>query len=198
VTSRRDLRWHYEVTTLASLPRAWDDLGETGHPCMSGPAWWRRVRWLASRRVRSDCCWHHRVDWHAVNKAAIRIARQAETNGTQPEDLAMAIDSVTCGGLAGDELEAVQGLFISGSAIEVNDDDPRDRNLQEGNHRVTAMRDARVRRTITLRSELIESAGYPSRATSGCRYEAVTRSVVFTQDGPGRPATVQRDGSART
>jgi hypothetical protein len=125
---------------------------------MSGPAWWRRIRWLASRRVRSDCCRYHRVDWHAVNEAAIRIARQAEADGTQPEELALAIDSVTCGGLAGDELEAVQDLFMPGSAIEVSDDDPRDRYLQEGNHRVTAMRDARVRRTVTLRSELIESA----------------------------------------
>lgn len=126
---------------------------------MAGPAWLRRVRWLVFHRTRSDCCRYHRVDWHSVSAAAIPIARQAEASGTQPEDLALAIDSAMCGGLAGNELEAVRDLFIPGAAIEVDDDDPRDRRLQEGNHRVTAMRDARVRRTVTLRSELIEASG---------------------------------------
>ena len=98
MNTRWYLRWHYEVRTLASLPRARDDLHE---PCMSGWAWWRRARWLAARRARSGCCRYHRIDWHAVNKAAIRIARQAEADGTQPEELAVTIDSAACGGLAG-------------------------------------------------------------------------------------------------
>jgi hypothetical protein len=96
-----------------------------------------------------------------VSKAAIRIGRQAEADGTQPEDLALIIDSAACGGLAGNELEAVQQLFMPDTAIEVNEDDPRDRYLQEGNHRVTAMRDARVRQTVILRPELVGSPDFP-------------------------------------
>ena len=45
------------------------------------------------------------------------------------------------------------------TAIEVNEEDPRDRYLLEGNHRVTAMRDARVSRTVILCPELTESPG---------------------------------------
>lgn len=157
MTGRWDVRWHYEVTVLASLPRARDDLHE---PCMAGAAWLRRIRWLIARRTRSDCCRYHRVDWRAVNAAAVPVARQAEASGTQPEDLDSLIDAASRG-LAGNELEAVRDLFIPGAAIEVNDDDPRDRYLQEGNHRVTAMRDARARRTVTLRAELTEAGLIP-------------------------------------
>jgi hypothetical protein len=45
--------------------------------------------------------------------------------------------------------------------IQVDDDDPRDQHVYEGRHRITAMRDTRVRRTVILRPELIEVAGDP-------------------------------------
>lgn len=163
MTSRSwDLYWHYEVRTLASLPPVRKDLAETGYPCMARPAWLRRVRWRAARRTSSDCCYHHGIDWHAVNKVAIPIARRAEADGAHPEDLVETIDPESCGGLTGDELDALRGLFIPGDGIEINDDDPRHRELYEGNHRVTAMRDAGVRRTVVLRSELIEMEDKPS------------------------------------
>jgi hypothetical protein len=128
---------------------------------MGGVAWLRRLRWLVTRRTRSGCCYYHGIDWHAVNKAAIRIAQQAEADGTQPDDLYGTIDSESCG-LAEEELEAVRYLFTLDGCIGIDDDDPRDRSLQGGNHRVTAMRDARVRRTVILRPELIETTTHPS------------------------------------
>lgn len=152
-----DLRWRYEVRTLSSLPRVRSDLAKTGYPCMARPAWLRRLRWRIARRTRASCCYHHGIDWHAVNEVAIPIARQAEAGGTQPEDLAGTISSQSCGGLAGDELGALRGLFVPGGGIEINDDESDDPWLYEGNHRVAAMRDAGVPRTVVLRAELIEA-----------------------------------------
>jgi hypothetical protein len=43
----------------------------------------------------------------------------------------------------------------------IADDDPRDRWIYEGRHRIIAMRDARVRRTILVRLELIDAADNP-------------------------------------
>jgi hypothetical protein len=125
---------------------------------MTGSAWLRRIRRFGSRQDRSGCCRYHRVDWHAVNEAAIRIALQAQSDGTPPEDAADAIDAAACG-LAGDEMEALGDLLRPETGIEIDDDDPRDQSVYEGRHRITAMRDAGVRRTVNLRSELIEAAG---------------------------------------
>ena len=36
----------------------------------------------------------------------------------------------------------------------IDDDGPRDQRIQEGRHRITAMRDAGVRRTLLVRLEL--------------------------------------------
>ncbi len=55
-------------------------------------------------------------------------------------------------------MEALGDLLRPETGVEI-DDDPRDQSVYEGRHRITAMRDAGVRRTVTLRSELIEAAG---------------------------------------
>ena len=41
------------------------------------------------------------------------------------------------------------------------DDDPRGQRIHEGRHRITAMRDAGVRRTLLVRIELIDAADDP-------------------------------------
>jgi hypothetical protein len=157
---RWDVRWHHEVRDLASLPAVRD---LEGPPCMTGPAWlrWaRRIRRPGSRQARADCCRYHRVNWHAVSEAAIRIALQAQASGTRPEAAAGAITPASCG-LAGDDLEALGDLLTPEIGIEIDDDDPHDQHVYEGRHRITAMRDVGVRRTVILRSELIEAADDP-------------------------------------
>lgn len=124
---------------------------------MARPAWLRRLRWRTARRPRASCCYHHGIDWHAVNEVAIPLALQAEANGTHPDDLVATISSASSCGLAGDNLDALLGLFTAHGGIEINDDDPDDPWLYEGSHRVAAMRDAGVPRTVVLRSELIEA-----------------------------------------
>jgi hypothetical protein len=138
-------------------------------------------------RTRRDCCRYHRVDWHAVSAAAIRIALQAQASGTPPEEAAGAITPASCG-LDGDDLEALGDLLMPEIGIQVDDDDPYDQHVYEGRHRVTAMRDARVRRTVILRPGTDRSGGrLKLSGIRGCRYRPVMPSVVFAQDGPGRP-----------
>ena len=152
---RWDIRWHYEIRDLASLPPV-RDLQEP--PCMTGPAWLRRIRRLGSRQVRPDCCRYHRVDWHAVSEAAIRLAVRAQADGTAPEDVADGARPASCG-LSGDDLEALGDLLRPETCIEIDDDDPHDQRVQEGRHRITAMRDTGVRRTVVLRPELVKPPG---------------------------------------
>ena len=141
------MRWHYEIRDLASLPRA---RGIEHPPCMAGPWWLRRIRRAAAGR---DCCWHHSVNWHLVSETAIGIALQAQASGTSPEDAFDALDPAACG-LAGDDQAGLILLLGPGAGIELDDEDPAAVTIYEGRHRITAMRDAGVRRTVIQRSEV--------------------------------------------
>jgi hypothetical protein len=141
------MRWHYEIRDLASLLRA---RGIEYPPCMAGPWWLRRIRRAAAGR---DCCWHHGVNWRLVSGTAIGIALQAQASGTSPEDAFDALDLAACG-LAGDDRTGLILLLGPGAGIELDDEDPVGVTIYEGRHRITAMRDARVPRTVIQRSEI--------------------------------------------
>jgi hypothetical protein len=152
--SRWTERWYYEVRDVAGLPPVRPKL--TGPPCMTGAAWLRRIRWTVLRRARPACCWYHRVDWHAASETAVRLARQAQAAGIPVEDTA---EAVAAGGLscelAGADLEAVRALLDVDDGILIDDEDPAEPPaVNEGRHRITAMRDTGVRRTVTVRLEL--------------------------------------------
>jgi hypothetical protein len=141
------MRWHYEIRDLASLPRV---RGITWPPCMAGPWWLRRIRRAAAGR---DCCWHHGVNWHLVSETAIGIALQAQASGTSPGDTFDALDLAACG-LTEDDQTGLVLLLGPGAGIELDDEDPADVTIYEGRHRITAMRDAGVRRTVIQRPEI--------------------------------------------
>lgn len=112
---------------MASLPPVLPKV--TGPPCMTGPHWLRRIRWVVLRRTRPGCCWYHRVDWRAASETTIRLAGQAQAAGITVEDIAEA----DAGGglpceLSGADLQAVQALLDVDSGIIVDDepDDPID------------------------------------------------------------------------
>jgi hypothetical protein len=149
-------RFYYETRKVASLPAVFPRI--EGPPCMLGPAWWRRVRWIAARRTRADCCWYHSVDWHAVSETAIRLARQYQAAGVPVEDIAETV-ATTFGGLAGADLQGLVALLDVDNGIVVVDDDPGGAWINEGRHRVTAMRDAGVRRTILIGADLVSATG---------------------------------------
>jgi len=157
MTGQWDLRWHYEIRDLASLPRV---RGIEHPPCMTGPWWLRRIRRTAAG---PGCCWHHGINWHLVSETAIGIALQAQADGTPPEDILDAVDLAACG-LDGDDQDGLISLLSAGGGIELDDGDPGDVTIYEGRHRITAMRDVGVRRTVILRSEVTPHLGAVTRA----------------------------------
>jgi hypothetical protein len=154
----RGERFYYETRDVASLPAVLPRI--EGPPCMLGPAWLRRIRWIAARRTRADCCWYHRVDWHAASETAILLAAQARAAGIPVEETAEAVasDGLPCE-LSGADLEAVQALLDVDTGIIIVDEKPDDPFINEGRHRITAMRDTGVRRTVTVCSELVDADG---------------------------------------
>jgi hypothetical protein len=150
--------WYYEVRDVASLPPVIPKV--TGPRCMTGSAWLRRIRWVVLRRTRPGCCWYHRVDWRAASETAIRLAGQAQAAGIPVEEIAEAIadGGLPCE-LSGADLEAVRALLGVDSGIIIVDDEPDNPFINEGRHRITAMRDTGVRRTVTVCSELVDADG---------------------------------------
>jgi transposase len=115
----------------------------------------------------------------AKREATIRLALQSQADGTPPEDIADAVDPASCG-LGGDDLEALGDLLRPETGIEIDDDDPRDQRIQEGRHRITAMRDAGVRRTVLLRSELSPAMSDPSSGAEQGAAQSAPSSVVVS------------------
>jgi hypothetical protein len=62
------------------------------------------------------------------------------------------LDLAACG-LAGEDQTGLILLLGPGAGIELDDEDPGDVTIYEGRHRITAMRDAGVRRTVIQRPE---------------------------------------------
>jgi hypothetical protein len=110
----------------------------------------------------SDCCWYHQVDWHAANAAAIRLLRLGQQSGAEGEAFEdFVMDLVGAEPLGEAEQEAVQSLLMTCEAIQIAEADDWGGDapmFQNGRHRVTAMRDAKVRETVVARLDLLDPA----------------------------------------
>ncbi|MGH3157193.1 MAG: hypothetical protein ACRDNF_11535 [Streptosporangiaceae bacterium] len=145
--------WTYEIKDLASLPQA-DDMDDP--PCMTGPGWRRRLGRRFTRRS-ADCCWYHMVNWHTVSETAIRLAHDAQAAGITVPDVAEYADGhPATRGFHPCDLEALDSLLSIHTGLMIADDEPRNQWISEGRHRITAMRDTHVRRTLLLRLELLD------------------------------------------
>lgn len=96
-----------------------------------------------------DCCWYHHGDWTSVSETAIRLVEQAVKVGTPTEDIAQYVLTRATGeGVGQWELDALESLVSHPQAFEPLANCQGYRN---GQHRVRAMIDAGVTRTITVR-----------------------------------------------
>ncbi len=78
-----DPEWQVAWTILLPRPR-----GMNRGCIKTAPPWWMRLaRQVIPRRATRDCCYYHRVDWHQVNAAAIRVTRQARREGLTGQPL---------------------------------------------------------------------------------------------------------------
>ncbi|ONH32840.1 hypothetical protein [Pseudofrankia asymbiotica] len=157
-------RWSYVVTPLATLPTP-ETLNRPACMTRRVPPWRRTYRRLVPSRGGRGCCWYHGGDWHRVNATAIRLVAQAHAAGATGLDVGdHVVAAARAEGLSGWQLEALESLLvIEPVRIELGGD-PADRWYDNGRHRVTAMLDAGVRRTIVGRLELLDPAtGQPLR-----------------------------------
>ncbi|OZV71802.1 hypothetical protein CA850_32875 [Micromonospora echinospora] len=156
----------YAVAALIWLPSP-DLEGEPA--CMPvGTPWWRRLfRQVVPRRTGPSCCSYHRVDWAEASVAAITALARAdageldqdpdqEHDDHQHKRMFAALEVLRGAGLHEATLKAAESsLFLDPIQPETSDGVVPYIN---GRHRVQAMLDAGVRRTIIGR--WVESGGH--------------------------------------
>lgn len=140
--------WQVAWTILLPRPR-----GMNRGCFKTAPSWWMRLsRQVIPRRTPRDCCYYHRIDWHQVSAAAIRVTRQArregmagQAPGRRAAELGEAQDMLP------QEKEALSTLLSRHTAIQPTRLLRRRPGYHNGRHRITAMFDSGVRRTIVRR-----------------------------------------------
>lgn len=150
----------YAVAALIRLPRP-DLEGEPA--CMpAGTPWRRRLfRQVVPRRSGLSCCSYHRVDWAEASAAAVTALARADSGEPEqdpddeqddPEDERMfgALQALRSAGLDEVTRRAAESLFLDPIQPEAADGVVPYIN---GRHRVQAMLDAGVRRTVVGRWE---------------------------------------------
>lgn len=110
----------------------------------------------AQPRSVSGCCWYHSGNWHGVNVTAIQLLTAAaaripdDATTDQLDEVAFAITSAAdteC--VRGWERDALRSLFLDPIELAQDDHEFGGRPWYvNGRHRVQAMRDANVDRTI--------------------------------------------------
>jgi hypothetical protein len=115
-----------------------------GDDDLPGPRWKRGRQGFLLRRLLRQHCWYHQGDWKAVNRLAEIHLRTAIDSGTVDVKTAVreAIDAAEYDDWTA---EALDSLFAI--PIDLNQTS-HPWTFMNGQHRVQAMRDARVARTI--------------------------------------------------
>jgi hypothetical protein len=147
--------WHVVWTAWLPRPEGVD------RGCLTGQVPWRRVlaRQVLPRRQPRDCCYYHRIDWHLVCAAAIRVTRQAGGECLSGEAFADRISELALAGdLPDEEKTALAELLFDGTGVQVSRDGDGRRFYINGRHRTTAMLEAGVRRTVIIRWNMPGSA----------------------------------------
>jgi len=140
--------WRVAWTILLPRPR-----GMSRGCFTTAPSWWKRLaRQVIPRRLPRDCCYYHRIDWHQVNAAAIRVTRQARREGLAGRALGhRAAELAQDQDLPSQEQEALAALFTGDKTIRPTRLLRRRPRYGNGRHRITAMFDSGVRRTVIER-----------------------------------------------
>jgi hypothetical protein len=147
-------KWHYDAVNLADLPQVgWLERP----PCMTESAEGRALL-LPPRIEHRRCCWYHSIDWHIVNELAIRSIRGAQAAGVAVENVRdYAAEVAAVARLSQLDACALMLLLGLGAGIYLNDEDPNNVTIGDGRHRITAMRDAGVLRTVITRLEAVQT-----------------------------------------
>jgi hypothetical protein len=138
----------FEVIELRRLAQS--------HPfredCMSNSSSAASSRSWTDRLLRRSCCWYHSGDWHRVNDMALTVLSRARDEDVKAEDMRRYADAyAAAAGASKWERAALCSLYCPPVAIQPSGDDYISNGFINGQHRVQAMRDAGVARTVVLR-----------------------------------------------
>ncbi|GAA3087006.1 hypothetical protein GCM10020000_87170 [Streptomyces olivoverticillatus] len=107
----------------------------------------------AAPSVRSGCCWYHRQDWNSVTERAVQLVEDAHRQAISGHDLLPhALDKAQRDGISHADFDALYTLLSPPLAITAST------GYTNGQHRVQAMRDMKVERTVTVRWCLPDSS----------------------------------------
>jgi|SRR5579884_1517290 len=151
----------YRVAFVLTLPKTTPF--RQAEACMADRGLWRRrlLRQLAPRSTQADCCWYHGGDWHVVSQLAVQLLGEARRAAVEDRDIRdWAMDNPAALGLSDWQTEALASLLSPGIAIDVDR-----RGYVNGNHRVRAMLDAGVRRTVVTSYRPLPPPNEPNRPT---------------------------------
>jgi hypothetical protein len=153
-------QWHHDIVNVSRLPAP----EEIEHPvCMTGrllPGVRRRVRQLAPRPALRDCCDFHGQDWARASETAIRLLEQAKAEGVTGEAAGEWVQELAkAEGISQTDADAVGCLVDTCDPLMLDDEG----GIYGGRHRIQAMIDQGVRRTVLLRLVLLDPAtGLPA------------------------------------
>ncbi|MDT4995487.1 MAG: hypothetical protein QOH97_5379 [Actinoplanes sp.] len=153
-------QWHHDIVDVARLPLP----EELEHPtCMTGhllPGIRRRVRQLTPRPTARDCCDYHRQDWALASETAIRLLARAKAEGIDGEPAGERVmELAKAEGISKTDSDAVRCLVDTCDPLMLDDDG----DIYAGRHRIQAMIDQGVRRTVLLRLVLLDpTTGLPA------------------------------------
>jgi hypothetical protein len=152
-------QWHHDVVEVPRLPQP-ERLERPA--CMAGrrlPGLRRRLRQLAPRPQPRDCCDYHGQDWGFASETAIRLLNVAKGEGFEGQPAADRVMVLAAAeGVSGNDERAIHCLVDPCDPVMLDDDG----NINEGRHRIQAMIDQGVRRTVLLRLVLLDpTTGQP-------------------------------------
>ncbi|MEU4154228.1 hypothetical protein [Streptomyces sp. NPDC026659] len=104
----------------------------------------RRI--LPTARTRT-CCWYHGGNWHAVTRLAVTALDRARREVVPHDELADLVDRYAqAEGTSEWQRQALESLFRPAVAVQPDGEG----GYINGQHRVQALMDAGVRRTVVL------------------------------------------------
>jgi len=148
-------QWHHDITPVASLPLP-HELERP--PCMVGRRLrtpHRIARQFAPSAAPRDCCEYHDQDLAYASETAIRLLAIAQGEGLDGEE---ASDRVTelaeAEQLSEPDIAAIHCLVSTSDLLMLDDEG----FIYGGRHRIQAMIDQGVKRTVLLHLVLIDPA----------------------------------------
>lgn len=107
-----------------------------------------------------DCCDYHGQDWVLASETAIRLLEQAKAEGIDGEPAGeRVVELAEAEGISETDADAVRCLVDTCDPLMLDDEG----GIYGGRHRIQAMIDQGVRRTVLLRLVLLDpTTGLPA------------------------------------